>query len=368
MAVLEPLGQNLVSARSGEEALRHVLNQDFALILLDVRMPDMDGFELAAAIKHRPRSRHIPIIFLTGVDADPYHALRGYSEGAVDYIAKPYDAWVLRSKVAVFVELDAKTQMLRRQAEALEVYNADLLRLTEAANTANAAKTTFLNMVGHELRTPLTVIMGYAAMLADRSFGELPEVTSRPLEIIQGKSAELGRLVDSLLAAARIEADVDGTVREPTDVKELVRLAVERGAGRVVLHKAILTVAIDEGAAMISDVDGRHIGHILDNLINNALTYSIPPVQIGLSATVTDGMITIRVTDNGPGIAAEHHQEIFERFVRATEPGNEPGGTGLGLYIARALAQRNGGDLSLECSARGAGATFLLSLPLVASA
>ena len=115
-AVLQPLGQNLVRAHSGEEALRRLLHEDVAVILLDVQMPGLDGFETAAHIKQRDRTRHIPIIFLTAISGEPNHAARGYSAGAVDFITKPFDPWVLQAKVSVFIELHRKTEQLQAQA------------------------------------------------------------------------------------------------------------------------------------------------------------------------------------------------------------------------------------------------------------
>jgi CheY-like chemotaxis protein len=118
-AILSSLDQTLVRAQSGADALKALLNDDFALILLDVQMPGMDGFETASHIKRRERTKDVPIIFLTAIDKEPHHAFRGYAAGAVDYLSKPFDPWVLRAKVSVFVELDMKNRQLREQAELL---------------------------------------------------------------------------------------------------------------------------------------------------------------------------------------------------------------------------------------------------------
>jgi CheY-like chemotaxis protein len=118
-AILQGLDQELVTAESGEEALKHLLTDDFAVILLDVQMPGMDGFETAEHIKRRERTRHVPIVFLTAIDREPHHAFRGYSVGAVDYLAKPIDPWVLRAKVSVFLDLWEKTRQLQEQADKL---------------------------------------------------------------------------------------------------------------------------------------------------------------------------------------------------------------------------------------------------------
>lgn len=143
-AVLAPLNQNLVTAGSGEEALKHLLDTEFALILLDVQMPGMDGFETAVQIKERSKTRDIPIIFITAISQEPHHALRGYSAGAVDYLFKPFDPWALRTKVGVFTELYRKTKLLDRHAElALRIESAvsslkDALN-GEAGDSARAA-------------------------------------------------------------------------------------------------------------------------------------------------------------------------------------------------------------------------------------
>jgi CheY-like chemotaxis protein len=135
-AILQGLDQELVTAESGEEALKHLLTDDFAVILLDVQMPGMDGFETAEHIKRRERTRHVPIVFLTAIDREPHHAFRGYSVGAVDYLAKPFDPWVLRAKVAVFLDLWDKNRQLLEQAEKLR---EQAMSVTLAAESRDAA-------------------------------------------------------------------------------------------------------------------------------------------------------------------------------------------------------------------------------------
>ncbi len=127
-AILSSLDQVLVRANSGEEALKALLTEEYAVILLDVQMPGMDGFETAAHIKRREKTREVPIIFLTAIDKEPHHAFRGYAAGAVDYLAKPFDPWVLRAKVQVFVDLHMKNRQLREQAELLRRQLAGLVR------------------------------------------------------------------------------------------------------------------------------------------------------------------------------------------------------------------------------------------------
>ena len=137
-AILQGLPVQPVGAESGEEALKHLLVDDFALILLDAQMPDMDGFETASHIKRRERTRHVPIIFLTAADRDAQLALRGYAVGAVDYLTKPFDPWVLRAKVSVFVELWVKSRQLAAQSDLVRERDAQWRVLTDAVDEATA--------------------------------------------------------------------------------------------------------------------------------------------------------------------------------------------------------------------------------------
>src|SRR5205823_13579356 len=166
-AALRPLRQELVAAHSGEEALRCLLSDEFAVILLDVQMPGMDGFETAAHIKERERSCHIPIIFLTAISRELHQQLRGYEVGAVDYISKPYDPWVLRSKVSVFIDLYKKSRLLQEQA-------ADLAK-------ANRELDEFAEMLSHDLRSPLVAVAGYLELLEGMD-GEGRDFAARALD------------------------------------------------------------------------------------------------------------------------------------------------------------------------------------------
>ena len=356
--VLAPLGHNILRAQSGEEALKCLLQNECAVILLDVRMPGMDGFETAAHIKARERTRHIPIIFLTALEADPYHALRGYSEGGVDYIAKPFDPWMLRSKVTVFVELDVKNHILRRQADELSRRNAELAELAEAAEAASRSKSAFLNMAGHELRTPLAVIMGYTSLLLADAYGRPPAEFDRPLSFINDKVTELGALVDGILDAAKIEAEAVFTESGSLDLNGLAEDAVRRAEPRAALLGGLIELERSAQPATVV-ADAQQMARVLDNLINNALSYGGDSPRVRVS--VRDGARpSVVVRDSGAGIAEGNEERIFDRFVRGHEPGIGPAGTGLGLYICRDLARRNGGDVTLEHTGPGDGSTFVL--------
>ncbi|HVD02159.1 MAG TPA: hybrid sensor histidine kinase/response regulator [Candidatus Dormibacteraeota bacterium] len=351
-AVLAPLSLEVVPVRSGREALRVLLRQDFALILLDVRMTEMDGFETAALIRQRRVSEHTPIIFLTAFEQAELDMARGYSLGAVDFIFSPIVPEVLRAKAAVFVELYQKTEEIRD--------------LFAAAQESSRSKSEFLNMAAHELRTPLSVVSGYLAMLAEGSLGPAPDAWRMPLEMMTGKTGELNRIVDDLLMASRMDVGWLPEQMHVVDLREVLDSARRRAEPRAQLLHADLRTECEDNPVLV-EADPLHLGRILDNLINNALTYcsAKPVVTLALAG---GEMATLEVRDNGIGIPEEKQEAVFERFVRLDDSTVGPvPGTGLGLYISRELARRHGGQLELRQSRPGDGSVFRLLLPLAAA-
>jgi signal transduction histidine kinase len=352
-AVLTPLRQPIVKAGSGREALRLLLREDFALILLDVRMGDMDGFETAALIRQRRSSEHTPIIFLTAFEEAELDMARGYSLGAVDFIFSPVVPEVLRAKAAVFVELHQKT--------------AEVRQLYAAAQESSRSKSEFLNMAAHELRTPLSVVSGYLALLAEGSLGTGPPTWKMPLEMLSAKTGELNRIVDDLLLASRMDV---GALPERSlvfDLRDAAMAAAKRAEPRSLLLKAELSLQLGEEPLLV-EADPEHIGRILDNLVNNALTYCSATPALTVSAGDPDAP-RLTVADNGVGIPYEKREAVFERFVRLDEQSVGPvPGTGLGLYISRELARRHRGTLELHDPPPEQGSVFVLRLPPAKSA
>jgi signal transduction histidine kinase len=350
-AILQPLEQCVVLAHSGREALRCLLKEEFALILLDVRMSEMDGFETASLIRQRRRSEHIPIIFITAFDQAELDMARGYSLGAVDFIFSPIVPEVLRAKALVFVELFQREQ--------------DVKDLYAAAQAANIAKSEFLNLAAHELRTPLSVVLGYLSMLRDGSFGSSPERWKSPLEILNTKTQELNRIVDDLLMASRMESGSLALKLETVDLRHEVEEAVERARPRAKLLGGSLETRLPNTPVLV-EADRSQLARIADNLINNAMTYNVGPARV-IVRVVAEGVgkdPRIEVEDNGIGITPGMEERIFERFVRLDDPilGPVPG-TGLGLYLGRELAHRHGGTLVLENTETAKGSLFCLCLP-----
>jgi signal transduction histidine kinase len=233
--------------------------------------------------------------------------------------------------------------------------------LFSEAQEASRAKGEFLNMAAHELRTPLTIITGYLSMLREGSFGPVPERWAPPLEMLHAKSGELATLVEDLLLASRLESGGLPAERSRVDLRDVVAAAVQRAEPRASLLRARLVRHLPEHSVVVQ-ADPEQLGRVLDNLLNNSLTYSAAePVVV--VAVVADPEPVITVTDNGRGIPSEHHELVFERFYRLNEDASHPG-TGLGLYISRELIGRASGSLSLEWSEVGLGSRFAIRLPL----
>src|SRR5579864_1852846 len=241
-------------------------------------------------------------------------------------------------------------------------------RLYMTAQLSNEAKSEFMKMASHELRGPLSVIKGYLTLLQDGSLGDPPQRWREPLDILIGKTTELGKIMDDLLEVSRLDGGESPRERAPVDIQDLIVSAVERARPRAALAEGQITVAsaLDSITVM---ADPRQLGRIMDNLISNGLSYTLRPPSVSIHATTRGERVLIRVSDQGAGIEASMRERIFEPFRRGEGALNQRvPGTGLGLYISRQLAEANGGSLVLESSRQDAGSTFTLDLPIAAPA
>jgi signal transduction histidine kinase len=385
-AILEPLGQILMSAHSGEEALKAVLQHDFACILLDVQMPDMNGFDAAQIIKSREKSRYIPIIFLSAINKEDSYVFRGYSMGAVDYVFKPFNPDVLRSKVAVFVDLYLKQQQLMEQAEMLAEsqrrelelehraelleaeaksaaqlteLNAKLKERQEELEQAMGVRNRFYASMSHELRTPINAVIGYSTLMIDNIYGPLNDKQREGLQRTLRAARHLLELVNDVLDLSKIEAGKIELALAPVNISNLVEdlfvtvrpLADEHGT-RLTFEKPADDITIV--------TDPRRVRQILLNLLSNAIKFGKQKPIVVACVPKEDGGISISVTDQGEGISDEDQQRIFEEFVQVSP--NQQMGTGLGLPISRRLAMLLDGSLEVE-SAPTRGSVFTLHLP-----
>jgi len=373
-AALIGLGEDLVMAQSGKEALRHLLNDDFAAILLDVRMPEMDGFETAEMIRSRPRSRQIPILFLTGYRNEE-HLFRGYDLGAVDFLFKPIVPEVLRSKVAVFVELsrtNAKLQLqtdaLRKQAEELhraeqEVrqLNANLearvLERTEALMRSNEELQQFAYIASHDLQEPLRTVSIYAQLLAKRYQGQLGGDADQFIRFIVHNAERMETLIHDLLDFSRVDArGTDFFTRTNCDS------ALDDAIGNVrsLVEQSGAEITRDPLPYVMGDL--VQLTRLFQNLLVNSIKYRDSDVpRIHISATEAGEEFLFLVRDNGIGIEPQYAEKIFGIF-RVLQPRDRNSGSGMGLAICRKIVTRHGGRIWVE-SNLGEGAKFYFTLP-----
>ena len=361
-AILEGISPHIVMARSGREALKQLLLADFAVILLDVKMPEMDGFETATLIRGRERSRDTPIIFLTAADRDAQMAVRGYAVGAVDYLIKPVVPEFVRSKVSVFVELARKNAELVRQAERLRASEEAALELTVTQKALirdlehkNHELESFSYAVSHDLRAPLRRVEGFA-----RALEETGEVSSnlgtRFLGNIRTSIIQMGQLIDDVIHLARVtstelrEQDVDMSAVASVALDQLRQADPER------------TVATTIRPGMIVRGDGRLLRIAIENLLQNAWKFTAkrPDAMIEIGAHQHGGEQTFYVQDNGVGFDMEFAGRLFGPFQRLHRSEEFPG-TGIGLATVRRVIHRHGGRVWAEAKP-GEGARFSFTL------
>ncbi len=354
--VLSSLNQNIVTAESGRAALRHLLREEFAVILLDVNMPGMDGFETASLIRQRPRSETTPIIFISAINDTETHVSRGYSLGAVDYILTPIIPEILRTKVAVFVDLFKKTEQIKQQAEqATEIIRAQAA--AEAAERANAAKDRFLAMLSHELRTPLTPVLATVLALADEP---LSEEVRDSLEMIRRNVELEARLIDDLLDLTRISNGKLPIAPEVVNAHELLRSVIEICRADIEDKKLHLNTDLSATRVYLL-ADPARFQQIFWNLIKNAVKFTPGGGSITIKTFDAADQIRIEITDTGMGMMASLVPKIFEPFEQGEQM--HRGGLGLGLSIAKALTELLKGNITAESEGLGTGSKFTLAFP-----
>ena len=375
-AALGPLGRKLVMVQSGVEALAKMLSQDFALVILDVSMPGMTGFECAQMIRERKRTRGIPIIFVTGLTVQDQAILDGYEVGGFDFLVKPIRAEVLRAKARVFIELQERTREMQRHAAArrdLETaaydsqlreqqqrHEAELLsvRVQQLAEL-DRRKDELLAILGHQLRNPLQ-----ALQLAIDTLQGQPDIPAQLLDrihqIIERRVRLLNQLVDDLLDVAKLSSGEIELVAHPIKLADLVRQVVES-------HEPSLegrAIALELDDSVIVEGDPARLARCITNLIDNAIKFTEHTghikVEVGANAA-SRGIL--RVTDDGRGIAPKLLPQIFDVFSRA----DREAGLGLGLAIVRRLVEVHGGVVRANSAGEGRGSAFEIDLPLAAS-
>jgi signal transduction histidine kinase len=343
-AVLESPEVEIVKASSGKAALSQVLKGDFAVILLDVQMPGVDGLETARLIKDREKSRHIPIILVTASSREVAHIFAGYQSGVADYLLKPVDENILRAKVSVFVELYKRGRTIERQAA----------QLGQAR-----AKDAFLNVIAHELRTPLTAAKAQG-QLAVRRLGDGDPETLKTVQSINKQVDRLTKLVGDLLDSTSFD---EGRAVLHYGEFDLHQLLQEQRDGILQLVGDTHEVRVHCPPRLPIVADRERINQALANLIGNSIRYSPNGGTVEIAANIEDGLVHLKVSDQGLGIPPELRQNIFTRFGQAHGPARS--GMGLSLAVTRGIIELHAGRIWFESTGvAGEGSTFHVQLPL----
>jgi signal transduction histidine kinase len=358
-AMLQGLGQNLIKASSGREALKWLLTHEFAVVLLDVKMPDMDGFETATLIRERDKSRHTPIIFLTAADKSQTQAVRGYAVGAVDYLVKPVVPEFVRSKVAVFVELAKKTELLRRQARLLQESEQEARDLAETRaelvrdlEHKNRELESFSYAVSHDLRAPLRRIESFSRAVQESQNERLDDDGRHYLDRVREASRQMSQLIDDVLYLSRVtRADMR---EQDVDLSALVSLLLDRM--REAEPDRQVESKVRPGVTVTAD--GQLLRIAVENLLANAwkFTGKTPAARIEFGVTNMAGEPTYFVRDNGAGFDMAYADRLFGPFQRLHLSSEFPG-TGIGLATVQRIIHRHGGRVWAE-GMPGQGATF----------
>jgi signal transduction histidine kinase len=376
-AILRELGENLVKASSAEEALQHLLRTEFAVVLVDVCMPNIDGFELASMIRQHPRCERAALIFISAIQQTNLDQLRGYQCGAVDYLSVPVAPDLLRARVAVFADLYRKTAALERMNHVLEERVvertaqlehdlAERERLRQALVDAGRRKDEFLAVLAHELRNPLAPIRTAVDLMRlrpirDRSVLECRDVIDRQVE-------QLTRLVDDLMDVSRISSGKISLVREPLDAAAIVHRAVETQRPLIDARRQQLSVEAPD-RPLIVDGDLTRLAEAIGNLLNNASKFSDEGARIEVRVEAGHagrgaGEVAIRVRDAGIGIPPEMLGRIFDLFMQVDQAPSRAGGLGVGLALVRKLVELHGGWVVGNSEGLGRGSEFVVRLPL----
>ena len=357
-------------AHSGEEALALLLEHEFALAILDVQMPGMDGFELAELMRGTERTRHIPIVFVSAAGRELNYAFKGYESGAVDFLYKPLDPDAVRGKVNVFVALDQQRRETQRQVEALERSRREQELLVQELNATQAElqrslrmRDEFMSLVAHELRTPLnTLFLETQMRTLHLKRGNLQAFNAEQMGAMikrdERQIKAMIRLIDDMLDVSRMK---NGTLSVRPAPVELMGM-LERVVSDLSLQAAAsgCAITLKPHGPVSGHWDEFRIEQVIVNLLTNALRYG-GGCNVEVSVHVDGGCARIDVADKGKGISPEDIERIFQPFERGTRNG-EPKGLGLGLYISRQLAVAHGGELTVT-STPGQGSTFSLLLP-----
>jgi len=366
-SILGELGETLIKVSSATAALECLLRHDVAVVLVDVVMPELDGYELAAMIRQHPRFQKTAIIFVSALLLTDLDRLRGYECGAVDYVPVPVVPEILRAKVSVFAELYRKTRALERLNAELESRVAErtaaLEATTAALQEADRRKDEFLAILAHELRNPLAPIRTAVQLLRNTDLPDAHNVRAR--EVIERQVQHLVCLIDDLLDVSRITRGMITLQRERLPLDAIVTRAIETARPLIDARRHELTLEMSDELLTVEG-DPTRLVQIVGNILHNAAKFMDPGGRIVVRVEREDAYAVISVRDFGMGIEPELVTKIFELFSQVHKQSETPhGGLGIGLALVRRLVEMHGGVVTADSRGRGSGTEVVVRLPLV---
>jgi two-component system sensor histidine kinase/response regulator len=351
--VLEKHDFEVDTASSGEEALRKVLRNEYVLIILDVQMPGMDGFEVAEAISGYSKAKETAIIFLSAANTEVKFITKGYSSGGLDYITKPVDMGILLLKVKTFYRIYEQSRKL------IEIQKA-LLDEIEYRKQAEYKKDEFISIASHELKTPLTSVKGYIQLL-ERSIDKGDtDTVKRHLQKAQVQLGKLNDLITDLLDMSKIESGRLKFNKQPFSIDELLKNIIE------IMHQSNPEFTITQVGHVSEPIygDEARIEQVIINFLTNAIKYSPGTSEVKIHVKLENDRLYVGVRDYGIGIGAEQQKSVFEKFYRVEETSMHYQGLGIGLYISAEIIRRHGGDVGV-LSNPGEGSEFYFTMPIL---
>jgi signal transduction histidine kinase len=381
-AMLGGLDGNLIKAGTAREALAHLLREDIAVVLMDVQMPEMDGFELATMIRQHPRCQRTAIIFVSAVHMSDLDRVRGYEAGAVDYVSVPVIPEILQAKMRVFIDLHRKTGELKRLNDELDArvkartneLEASLARLRESearfrrqserlAET-DRRKDEFLAMLAHELRNPLAPIRNAVEVMRRKGDGS-PDL-NWVRDMIDRQVSHLVHLVDDLVDASRISRGKLILSKKPMDLTHLISEAVESLSAPLQKKRHEITMSLPATPIYVEG-DPVRLTQVFLNLVSNAIKFTPLDGKVSLSVAVNGDKAEVSVKDSGRGIDPPELTRIFDMFYQVGEESGEKSGLGLGLTLVKTLVQMHDGSVEARSAGAGQGSEFVVALPVIAA-
>lgn len=358
-------------ALSADEALSLLLQHEFAMAILDVQMPDMNGFELAELMRGTEKTKHIPIVFVSAAGRELDYVFKGYESGAVDFLHKPLDVHAVKSKVNIFVDLYRQSKAMQRQVEALEQSRREQgALLKQLQNTQNELEQAvrmrddFMSVVAHEVRTPLNgLILETQLRKMHLARGDAAAFTLDKMHAMVDRDEQqiksLIRLIEDMLDVSRIRTGKLSIRPNRFDLVQLISNLLQNFAPQIEAAESSVTLTADQ--PVVGNWDEFRIEQVMSNLLTNALRYGVKS-PIDVRVYNQDGQARVEVQDRGIGISEENQQRIFQQFERVSAK-TVVAGLGLGLFISEQIVAAHGGSITVE-SRIGEGALFRVCLPL----